>query len=84
MLERAGAMEKIKPEDVFIIPAEAALNYLASQYDDSNIQELVRSGLLMVRNLVEERIPTAPVERKAALVAISDNLESEIKRIENR
>jgi sulfate permease, SulP family len=83
MLERAGAMEKIKPEDVFVIPAEAALDYLASQYDDPNIQELVRSGLLMVRNLVEERLPTAPAERKAALTAITENLDREIKRIEN-
>ena len=32
MLERAGALEKIRPQDIFAGPAEAVLDYLSSQY----------------------------------------------------
>ena len=67
LLERAGAMEEIRLEDVFIDPGDAVLDYLISQYNDSGIQELVRSGLQIVRNLLQAHLSTAPVERQAAL-----------------
>ena len=44
MLELAGAMEKIKPEDVFIGPGEAVVDYYSSQGDYAGLQELMRSG----------------------------------------
>lgn len=82
LLERAGAMEEIRLEDVFIDPGDAVLDYLISQYNDSGIQELVRSGLQIVRNLLQAHLSTAPVERQAALAALADFLDQEIKRIE--
>lgn len=82
LLERAGAMEEIRLEDVFIDPGDAVLDYLMSQYNDSGIQELVRSGLQIVRNLLQAHLSTAPVERQAALAALADFLDQEIKRIE--
>jgi MFS superfamily sulfate permease-like transporter len=82
MLERADAMEEIGPEDIFSDSAEAVLEYLVSQYDDSTVRELVRNGLLTVRSLVQARLATAPAERQAALVALAQRLDQEIKRIE--
>jgi hypothetical protein len=37
MLELAGVMEKIRPEDIFAEPAEAVLDYFLTQYDDARI-----------------------------------------------
>jgi sulfate permease, SulP family len=80
MLELAGAMEKIKPEEVFIGPEEAVINYLTSQYDDVGIQELLHSGADTVRSLLQASLSTAPEDRQAALAAIMDNLEKEIEK----
>jgi len=82
MLELAGVMEKIRPEDVFVGPTEAVLDYLTSQYDDVGIQELMRSGANTVRNLLQASLSTAPAERQAALAAIVDSLDKETKRSE--
>ena len=65
MLELAGVMEKIKPEDIFAEPAEAVLDYLSSQYDEASIQELLRSGADMVQSLLQTSLATAPAERQA-------------------
>jgi MFS superfamily sulfate permease-like transporter len=80
MLARAGAMQKIKPEDVFIGPTEAVLDYLTSQYNDVAIQELMRSGADSLRSLLAASLATAPAERQAALAAIVDSLDREISR----
>ena len=80
MLERAGAMEEIRPIAIIAGPTEAVLDYLVANYDDHNIQELVRSGLMMVHSLLQTRISTVPVERQATLATIADNLDEEIKR----
>jgi high affinity sulfate transporter 1 len=80
MLELAGVMEKIKPQDVFIGPVEAVLDYLSTQSDDAGIQELLRSGANSVRSLLRASLATTPDDRKAALAAITDNLDKEIKR----
>ena len=82
MLELAGVMEKIRPEDVFVGPTEAVLDYLTSQYDDVGIQELMRSGANTVRSLLQASLSTAPAERQAALAAIVDSLDKETKRSE--
>jgi MFS superfamily sulfate permease-like transporter len=82
MLERAGAMEEIGPQDVFVGPEEAVLDYLSSQHDASAIQELLGSGALMVRTLMQAHLSTAPAERQAALAAIADGLDQELKRNE--
>jgi len=82
MLERAGVMKEIRPEDIFIEPTDAVLDYFISEYDDSRIQELLHSGLVMLHNIVSARLPTAPPERQAALTALAERLDLEIKQIE--
>ena len=79
MLERAGAMEQIRPKDVFVGPAEAVLDYLASQHDTLAVQELLRGGLLMIRDLLQARLTSAPDDRKAALAALAEGLDREIQ-----
>jgi MFS superfamily sulfate permease-like transporter len=74
MLELAGAMEKIKPENIFIGPTEAVLEYLSVQYDDAGILDLVRSGADFVHSLLQASLATAPAERQAALAAIVDRI----------
>jgi high affinity sulfate transporter 1 len=80
LLELAGVMEKIKPQDIFIGPVEAVLDYLASQSNDAGIQELLQSGASSVRSLLRASLATTPEDRHDALAAISDSLEQEIKR----
>jgi len=79
MLELAGAMEKIRPQDVFIGPTEAILDYLSAQYDDAGILELVRSGADSVQSLLQASLATAPTERQAALAAIAEDIGQGIK-----
>jgi MFS superfamily sulfate permease-like transporter len=82
MLELAGVMAKIRPEDVFVGPAEAVLDYLSSQYDAAGIHELLRSSALSVRQLVQAHLPAVPVERQVALTTLVDNLDQAIQRNE--
>ena len=79
MLELAGVMEKIKPQDVFIGPGEAVLDYLSTQYDDASIEELLHSGANEVHSLILASLATAPVERQAALIAIAEGVGKGIK-----
>jgi MFS superfamily sulfate permease-like transporter len=79
MLEHAGVMEKIRPEDVFIGPTEAVLDYLTSQYDEAGIQELIRSGADSLRSLLQAGLASAPPERQAALAVIVKDIGEEIK-----
>ena len=55
MLELAGVNDQ--PEDIFIGPTEAVLDYLSSQYDDAGIHELLRSSAVSVRQLVQAHLP---------------------------
>jgi MFS superfamily sulfate permease-like transporter len=80
MLELAGVMEKIKPQDVIIDPTEAIVDYLSSQYNDADIMELMYSGANTVRSLLMKSISTAPDDSKAALLAIVEGLEQEINK----
>jgi SulP family sulfate permease len=80
MLELAGVMGKIKPQDIFIGPVEAVLDYLATQSDDDGIQELLRSGATTVRSLLRASLATTPEDRRTALAAIANSLDNEIKR----
>jgi high affinity sulfate transporter 1 len=82
MLELAGVMEKIRPEDVFVGPPEAVLDYLSSQYDAAGIHELLRSSAMTVRHLLQAHLLTVPVERQVALAAIVDGLDQAIQRNE--
>jgi high affinity sulfate transporter 1 len=79
MLEAAGAMQMIRPEDVFIGPTEAVLDYLTSQYDEAEIQELMRSGADSLRGLLQASLATAPAERQAALASIAEGIGKGIK-----
>ena len=74
MLERAGAMEKISSEDVFVGPTEAVLAYLSSQYDEAGILEMMHSGADTLRSLLQASLASAPPERQAALAAIVDGI----------
>jgi SulP family sulfate permease len=79
MLENAGVMKMIKPQDVFVGPTEAVLDYLSSQYDDTALLELMRSGADSVYRLVQASLATAPAERQAALAEIAYNIGQGIK-----
>ena len=80
MLELTGVMEKIRPEDVFVGPTEAVLDYLSSQGNAAGVQELLRSAATSVRVLLEAHSFTVPVERQAALAAVVDNLDLAIRQ----
>ncbi|HLE16490.1 MAG TPA: sodium-independent anion transporter [Anaerolineales bacterium] len=79
MLEQAGVMERIRPQDMFIGPTEAVMDYLSSQYDDAGIQELLISGADTLRSLLQASLPTAPAERQAALAAIVNSIGPDIE-----
>ncbi len=79
MLELAGVMDKIRPQDVFANPGEAVLDYLSTQYDDEGIQELLVSGANEVHSLIQASLATAPIDRRAGLSAIADNISQGIK-----
>ncbi len=79
MLEQAGAMKKIKPEDIYFGPVEAVVAYLLSQYDEAGLLELLRDGGKAIGSLLEASFSTAPAERQAALTAIVESLNKEIK-----
>jgi SulP family sulfate permease len=79
MLELAGIMQKIRPEDIFTDPIEAILDYLASQYDDSGILEMLQSAVDEVQSLLNESLSKAPAERRAALEAIVEAIGKGIK-----
>ena len=80
MLVLAGATQKIQPQDVFVGPTEAIVEYLSSQYDHAGILELLSSGALAVRDLLQASLASAPPERQAALAAIVDSLDKEIQQ----
>jgi MFS superfamily sulfate permease-like transporter len=79
MLEQAGAMQKIKPEDIFIDPTEAVLDHLSKHYDEASIQELLSSGAKSVHDLLQASLATAPAEHKAALIGIANSVGQGIK-----
>jgi len=80
MLEHAGVMEKLKPEDFFVGPTEAVVDFLSTQYDDAGIRELQRSAVNTVHSLLQASLSTAPPERQASLAAIVDSFDKEINR----
>ena len=82
MLERAGVMKEIRLEDIFIEPTDAVLDYFISESDDSRLQELLHSGLVMLHDIVSARLPTAPPERQVSLAALAERLDQEIKHME--
>lgn len=82
MLERAGAMDQIRPEDVFIRPEAAVLDFLTSQHDASAVQELLGGGVQMVRSLLQAHPSTALDEGQSALAAIADGLDQALNRSE--
>ncbi len=77
MLERAGAMAKIRPEDIFPGPNEAVLDF-ASQHDAAAVQELLGSGVLMVRTLILAHLSTVPDQDQATLLAIANGLDTDL------
>ena len=75
MLAQAGVMAKIRPEDVYLNPPEAVLDYLSAQGDSAGVQELLRSAAASVRGLLEAHALKVPAEREAALAAVVENLD---------
>ena len=80
MMERAGVLEKIGPQGVFVRPPEAILDYLSSQYDAAGVQELLRSAVIRVRVLLQAHVSNVPVERQVALAEILKGLDEAIER----
>jgi hypothetical protein len=58
------------------------LAYLSSQYDEADIEELLRSEANTLRSLMRASLATAPPEHQAALAAIVDHIGQGIKRDE--
>lgn len=83
ILERAGAMEEIRKEDIFSEPAEAVLGYLFSQYSETEIREMVRSGLQSVCNMLQSHQSMIPSESQASFKTLADTLNNEIERIKS-
>jgi high affinity sulfate transporter 1 len=82
MLELAGVMEKIRPEDVFVGPAGAVLDYLSTQHDAAGIHEFLRSAAITIRHLLQEHLHAVPIEEQVPLAEIVDNLDQAIQRNE--
>jgi MFS superfamily sulfate permease-like transporter len=78
MLESAGVMQRLMPEDVFAGPTEAVVNYLSTQSDAATLQEMMRSGSETMRSLVQTGLSSAPPEQQAALAAIIDSFDKAI------
>ena len=82
MLAQAGVMARIKPEDVYLNPPEAVLDYLSSQGDAAGFQELLRRAAVSVRTLLDAHAFTVPAERQARLAVVADGLDLEIEQDE--
>ena len=80
MLEKVGAMQKISAQDIFFGPTEAVMDFLSSQYDHENLQEILRTGASTVRSLIQTGLSSAPAERQETLAAIMDSLDKEIQK----
>ncbi len=80
MLEAAGAMEHIRPEDVFAGPTEAIVALLSSHYDEAGMQELLQGGAETIRALLQASLKAAPVERRDAITAVLDTLDQAIRQ----
>jgi MFS superfamily sulfate permease-like transporter len=78
MLESAGAMEKIRPEDVFAGPAEAVVDFLASQHDAHAVEDLLRSIGFMARNLLSGYL-SIPGEKQDELTALAKSIDDVLK-----
>ena len=74
MLDRAGAMKEIHPDDVFEDEREAVLEYLAWQEDDVEVQALLVSGLRETRDLVKANLSAATPEKRAGMEQIAEGL----------
>ena len=86
MLERAGVLEKLGPQNLFAEPIVAVLDYLTSRYDqvdlpspEEELRDLLRSGLLSARDLLQAHQATAPAERQGVLSTILGNLDRAIE-----
>jgi SulP family sulfate permease len=79
MLQNAGAMEKIREQDIFMGPSEAILAYLTSQYEGAMIEELLQCGADEIHRLLQASLASAPPERRGALAAIAASVSRGIK-----
>ena len=80
MLDHAGAMEKINPQDIFAGPGEAVMNYLLAECDEAGIEDLLQSGANEMHRLLQASLATAPADRQAAIGEIVDGLDKNILR----
>jgi sulfate permease, SulP family len=92
MLERAGVLEKIGLQNLFVDLTAAVLDYLSSRTDqtvagaaqpdpslDEELRDLLRSGLVSARDLLQAHQPTAPAGRQAVLQTIVGNIDQAIE-----
>ena len=82
VLERADGAKEIDAEDFVHSPAQAVLDYLASDSADSSGREALRVGLLAARDVLQARMSAVPAERQAALAEILAAIDREIERAE--
>jgi SulP family sulfate permease len=86
MLERAGLLDRLGPQNLIANPIAAVLEYLTGQYDQGDLpsaaedlQDLLRSGLVNARDLLQAHQAAAPADRQAGLGAILGNLDHAIE-----
>ena len=79
MLESAGAMEKIGPDDIFAELPEAVLDFLAPQHDSRAVEDLLRSAALNARNLLSDFLAANPGEEHDELTALTKSIDEELK-----
>jgi MFS superfamily sulfate permease-like transporter len=82
VLERADGAMEIDAEDFVHSPAQAVLDYLASDSADSSGREALRVGLLAARDVLQARMSAVPAERQAALADLLAAIDKEIERAE--
>jgi MFS superfamily sulfate permease-like transporter len=82
ILARSDTSHEIGAQDLFISTVQVFWDYLASQPGGFNGQALIHSGLLEARDVLQARLSSVSVERKATLDGILDIIDKEIKQTE--
>jgi MFS superfamily sulfate permease-like transporter len=83
ILERADSRQEIGMHDIYDSLVQAYLDYLAPDYGDARSQETLHIGVLEAYDVLQARWAVIPPERQAALAALLDIIDKEIKQVES-
>ena len=82
ILERADKTGEIGEADIHHSALDALADYFVSEAGTSDGRDVVRLGLLEVRDILRTRLSSATPESRAAFAAILDTLDREVARLE--